>query len=351
MTEPTETDRRERYATAIHDAMETDLSLVDQEPAFQALIARAAEAAMALADAELAVLPAPDQQAAIRAEAFEEAAIFVRDAHFDNGLTVQEITTALGHTADRERRRAGEAQQDPTRDGAEAHPAEHTWAAELYDPVADEWVPGTRYAVRDRAVNHLEHARTIGPTWKDGTPTQRRLVRATTTYTVEDPAAVAGSGQSETDEETLVHVGWWCWRGDNNGHLATMACRSDNVPIHVPAEWAEEMRAVLRRLENDDEDELDSDEEAQQEPTQDAEALKSYLTPSGNVRVDHLLRRSGQPETDLVEQLARGLAGAAAVNPRRTAAPWDDLTAGQQDAYRQQARTILGVTETEEGTA
>ncbi len=38
-------DRRERYATAIHDAMETGLSLVDQEPACQALIARAADAA------------------------------------------------------------------------------------------------------------------------------------------------------------------------------------------------------------------------------------------------------------------------------------------------------------------
>ncbi|MFF9002646.1 hypothetical protein ACF1GW_35515 [Streptomyces achromogenes] len=91
------------------------------------------------------------------------------------------------------------AQQDPTQDGEEAHPAEHTWAAELYDPVAEEWVPGTRYAVRDRAVNHLEHARAIGPAWKDGTPTQRRLVRATTTYTVEDPAAGARSGQPDTD--------------------------------------------------------------------------------------------------------------------------------------------------------
>jgi len=73
----------------------------------------------------------------------------------------------------------------------EAHPAEHSWAAELYDPLADEWVPGTRYADRDRAVNHLEHAAKIGPLWKDGAPTQRRLVRATTTYTVEQPAAGA----------------------------------------------------------------------------------------------------------------------------------------------------------------
>lgn len=49
--------RRERYAIAIHDAMEPDLSLVDQEPGAQALFARAAEAAMALADAEQTVPP------------------------------------------------------------------------------------------------------------------------------------------------------------------------------------------------------------------------------------------------------------------------------------------------------
>ncbi|WP_405718096.1 hypothetical protein [Streptomyces sp. NBC_00046] len=77
----------------------------------------------------------------------------------------------------------GTTEQQPAE--PEAHPAEHTWAAELHDPLADEWVPGTRYVLRERAVNHLKHATSIGPTWKDGTPTQRRLVRATTTYTVE----------------------------------------------------------------------------------------------------------------------------------------------------------------------
>ncbi|MFR9794279.1 hypothetical protein ACL07V_37595 [Streptomyces sp. MB22_4] len=91
------------------------------------------------------------------------------------------------------------ARQDPAPAAEEAHPAEHTWAAELYDPLAEEWVPSTRYRVRDRAVNHLEHAKAIGPTWKDGTPTHRRLVRATTTYTVEQPTAPARSGQPETD--------------------------------------------------------------------------------------------------------------------------------------------------------
>ena len=46
-------ERVERYAVAIHDAMEPDLSLVDQEPGVQALFACAAEAAVALADAEI----------------------------------------------------------------------------------------------------------------------------------------------------------------------------------------------------------------------------------------------------------------------------------------------------------
>lgn len=95
-----------------------------------------------------------------------------------------------------------EAHDGDTQD-AEAHPAEHSWAAELHDPLADQWVPGTRYRVRDRAVNALEHARTIGPTWKDGTPTRRRLVRATTTYTVEEPA-VLPVGSAEPQDETRV---------------------------------------------------------------------------------------------------------------------------------------------------
>lgn len=49
-------DRRERYAVALHDAIEEDLSLNDQEPPVQALYSRQAEAAIALADAETAKL-------------------------------------------------------------------------------------------------------------------------------------------------------------------------------------------------------------------------------------------------------------------------------------------------------
>lgn len=68
-----------------------------------------------------------------------------------------------------------------------------------------------------------------------------------------DRAAVLAEAQQAGQGEQLVHVGWWCWRGTGHGHLATQACRSDNVPLHVPAEWADDMRAVLQRIEDDNE--------------------------------------------------------------------------------------------------
>jgi hypothetical protein len=104
------------------------------------------------------------------ADAIEKAA----DEHPD-----YYVPQGLYDAADRLRRMADETA------ATEAHPAEHAWAVELYDPSADEWVPGTRYKDRSRAVRNLDHANKIGPMWKDGTPTQRRIVRTTTTHTVE----------------------------------------------------------------------------------------------------------------------------------------------------------------------
>lgn len=40
------------------------------------------------------------REATIQAATYRAAADFLRDAHFHNGLTVQEIGTALRHTAD-----------------------------------------------------------------------------------------------------------------------------------------------------------------------------------------------------------------------------------------------------------
>ncbi|MCX4911846.1 hypothetical protein [Streptomyces sp. NBC_00878] len=115
--------------------------------------------------------------------------------------------------------------QPETQAGHEARPAEHVWRAELYDPLAEEWAPGTRYVDRDRAVNALTHARRIGPAWKDGTPTERRLVRATTTYTVE---AVQPEPETEThvvadgsDDPEHVDDCPGCTDFSLTGHVAT----------------------------------------------------------------------------------------------------------------------------------
>ncbi|MFC8008676.1 hypothetical protein [Streptomyces cinereoruber] len=66
-------------------------------------------------------------------------------------------------------------------------------------------------------------------------------------------AAARTAEPLQSEPTPLVPVGWWCWRGDNHGHLATTPCRSDNVPLHVPTEWAGDMRAVIEHLTDDHE--------------------------------------------------------------------------------------------------
>ncbi|MCX5522236.1 hypothetical protein OG342_05055 [Streptomyces bobili] len=150
---------------------------------------------------------------------------------------IDEVRSQLGT----EILRAGQAETELRRVAAEeqpaeteAHPPEHTWAAELRDPLADEWAPGTRYTVRDRAVNHLTHARSLVPTWKDGTPTQRRLVRATTTYTVEaehTPPAVGE--QPETQEAPVLPCNYWTHtRTEHTPHRWEPQPGLD--PVHCP---------------------------------------------------------------------------------------------------------------------
>ena len=46
------------------------------------------------------------------------------------------------------------------------------------------------------------------------------------------------------DSPELVQVGWYCWRCEG---LVEQPCRSDNVPVSVPAEWAGDMEAEIRR--------------------------------------------------------------------------------------------------------
>ena len=158
----------------------------------------------AVIDAVVPVLPEPADRAAVLREAAEaiQDVIDTDRARFparsnDRAALGAARQIVLGLIDKPSRLAAGPAADTPHQTDGEAHPAEHKWAAELYDPAADEWVPGTRYLVRDRAVNALNHAKRLGPTWKDGTPTQRRLVRMTTTYTVEDAAPAVGGAQQQ----------------------------------------------------------------------------------------------------------------------------------------------------------
>jgi hypothetical protein len=193
---------------AIYDrATELALPPLDQDPVAQrlGLVPAAADRTAAMFGAaeiktrpELNVRPLPAQALtadetvtpADRAAVLREAA----DWYAGQGKVVLSASQVAAEGVNRavsELRRMA----DETPAATEAHPAEHSWAAELYDPLTDEWAPSYTSHVRERAMNALEHARTIGPTWKDGTPTQRRLVRATTTYTVEPEHALTDEAQ------------------------------------------------------------------------------------------------------------------------------------------------------------
>lgn len=55
--------------------------------------------------------------------------------------------------------------------------------------------------------------------------------------------------------ERLAVVGWWCDRGgdsDAPGHLVATPERAGNVPLLVPAECADEVRALLLKYAAED---------------------------------------------------------------------------------------------------
>ncbi len=83
--------------------------------------------------------------------------------------------------------RAAVAEQPDTQT-REARPPAHRWWIETLDNAADEWAPGTRYTDRTEALERYGIVSAHYPLWKDGTPVQRRFVRETTSYTVEDSA-------------------------------------------------------------------------------------------------------------------------------------------------------------------
>ena len=68
-----------------------------------------------------------------------------------------------------------------------AYPTVKRWRIELYDPLAEEWTPGVPLPDRQEVVDRLARMNITRGTWSDGEPVIRRIVRETTTYTVEEP--------------------------------------------------------------------------------------------------------------------------------------------------------------------
>lgn len=104
----------------------------------------------------------------------------------------------------------------------EAHPPHHRWYVETRDGVADQWAPGMRFTERAEAVERYQAVTANFPTWTDGTPVERRFVRETTTYTVEEPAPVSQQPAAAYS--------------DGKGRVYCLACASKvaaDVPLTV----------------------------------------------------------------------------------------------------------------------
>ncbi|KAF0646564.1 MULTISPECIES: hypothetical protein [Streptomyces] len=67
----------------------------------------------------------------------------------------------------------------------ETRPAYSRWRVETRDPDADEWAPGMPFYSADEAHARRTSLDTHHPRWRDGRPVERRVVRETTTWTVE----------------------------------------------------------------------------------------------------------------------------------------------------------------------
>lgn len=140
-----------------------------------------------------------------------------------------------------------------------AEPARRPTASTITDTQLDQlWARAERDAAAIERVraecDRIEAAVTDNPTSPDlagGYLACLRHIRAALDEHQEQPT----TGEQQAEDEQLVHIGWWCWRGDNHGHLVTSPCRSDNVPLHAPTEWADDMRAVIQRIEDGDDEE------------------------------------------------------------------------------------------------
>ncbi|MGQ5576289.1 hypothetical protein [Streptomyces sp. ECR3.8] len=153
-----------------------------------------------LADAVLAVLPEPTDKAAVLRWAADHLDRYVGLQSSDAAPEVEGARLVI-----RELRRMADETPDTQ---TEAHAPLTEWRVEILD--GDEWMPASGLR-RDRsqAAEQLRLASERRPLWNDGTRVQRRLVRQTTTYTVEQPAAGQGQDGTQTPGPRDQHRAAW----------------------------------------------------------------------------------------------------------------------------------------------
>ncbi|WP_435595898.1 hypothetical protein [Streptomyces albogriseolus] len=165
---------RDRIAQAIEDAFQDYSAEGHGLPASD------------MADAVLAVLP----EVAYRDAVLREAADRIDNEELPHDY-VDMFDNGARWAARLLRRMADET-------ATEHRPAVSRWRVETLDNLANEWAPGTGWPVRALAVERFDAMNAQAPRWKDGTPVTRRLVRETTTYTVEaETGPAAGARQDE----------------------------------------------------------------------------------------------------------------------------------------------------------
>ncbi len=151
-------------------------------------------------DPDVRLARAERPRAELRAESKRRGKVKLEYAERIRQLENQldEVRTQLGA----EILRSGQAEAELRRMADETPPAEteaqpphHRWYVETRDGVADEWVPGQRFTDRSEAAERYLTVSEHYPTWEDGSPVQRRFVRETTSYTVEDPGTEAVPAQ------------------------------------------------------------------------------------------------------------------------------------------------------------
>jgi hypothetical protein len=97
------------------------------------------------------------------------------------------------------------------------HASHSRWRVEILDPIANEWAPGSSLPSLEAARQRLAQAQRIAPKWRDDkTPVTRRIVRETTTYSLEaeEPACTCIHAPEE-DAGRLLHASY-CLAADPN---------------------------------------------------------------------------------------------------------------------------------------